>query len=645
MKKRFIILLLPVVSVLVFSAFRHSYSPADTINQNYLKGLKQFELSLNDLLLAVDDVRDEAGIERLQDLYIKARNIYKGIEYLVAYSDPEFVKEYLNGPPLPRVDRQSASEMVVLQPEGMQILEEMLFSAEALSLQAQMKEKILGLTIVLRDFSAYQYSTRLTDREVMEALRQGLVRIFTLGLTGFDTPGSGNAMKEAAISFGSLHHGFKQYATEMQEKNPALYKKIDSLFSAGEIYLSINQDFDSFDRLHFLTAYINPLYAWILEAHQSLGYETIEKIAKLPLPVSYPSKNLFAEDFLNPAYFASADAGIPNPAREYLGKMLFFDPVLSKNNERACASCHMPDKAFSDGRAKSLALNFEGTVNRNAPTLINSVYADRYFHDLRSDRLDDQTEHVIFNKKEFDTDFEEIFSKLKQSEEYKNLFESAFPGFKDPMSSNTLTTALAAYVRSLSGFNSPFDQYVLGKTKSIDPSVQRGFNLFMGKAVCGTCHFAPVFNGTVPPNYQETESEVLGVPAAPDTIHAEVDPDKGRSVNGRPKEFTEMYDYAFKTPTVRNVALTAPYMHNGVYATLDQVMDFYNRGGGQGIGIKLPNQTLPFDNLNLNSNEMRDIIAFMNALTDTTGITSVPAKLPAFPIGSSLNKRVIGGKY
>jgi cytochrome c peroxidase len=140
----------------------------------------------------------------------------------------------------------------------------------------------------------------------------------------------------------------------------------------------------------------------------------------------------------------------------------------------------------------------------------------------------------------------------------------------------------------------------------------------MGKALCATCHFPPTFNGVVPPRYLETESEVLGVPtrfpALPGTALS-LDPDPGR----HHVHYAPIFRNAFKTPTVRNAELTAPYLHNGGMETLEDVMDFYNAGGGAGLGLDVPNQTLPSDSLGLTRREMDDVIAFMKALTDTTG--------------------------
>ena len=253
---------------------------------------------------------------------------------------------------------------------------------------------------------------------------------------------------------------------------------------------------------------------------------------------------------------------------------------------------------------------------------------------------------MVYDKKEFNIDFLDLADRLKESEEYMQLFKEAY-GDRDKyvISSWSISNALAAYVASLNSWNSPFDQYARGETNDYPESAQRGFNLFMGKAACGTCHFAPTFNGTVPPKYRESESEVLGVPTTPDTTNVSLDPDMGRMVNGRVRDKLAHFAFSFKTTTVRNVALTAPYMHNGVYETLDQVVDFYNRGGGAGMGIDLPHQTLPFDKLSLNKQEMKDIVSFMETLTDTTGMTSVPTILPKFAARPEWNKRAVGGVY
>ena len=151
-----------------------------------------------------------------------------------------------------------------------------------------------------------------------------------------------------------------------------------------------------------------------------------------------------------------------------------------------------------------------------------------------------------------------------------------------------------------------------GDKTQLNADEKAGFNLFMGKAKCGSCHFAPLFNGTQPPLFLKSEAEVLGIPSHADTVRAQIDKDPGRFTLNPYLQ----YKYAFKTTTLRNVAKTAPYMHNGVYNTLEEVLDFYNRGGGAGIGMALDNQTLSPDPLNLTKKEISDIIAFLKTLDD-----------------------------
>ena len=157
-----------------------------------------------------------------------------------------------------------------------------------------------------------------------------------------------------------------------------------------------------------------------------------------------------------------------------------------------------------------------------------------------------------------------------------------------------------------------------GDTAALTRDERGGFNLFMGKAACGTCHFAPLFGGALPPTLLESEPEVIGVPSRAVTAGAAIYPDPGVAGFDR----APIHRHAFKTPSLRNVARTAPYMHNGVYRTLDQVVDFYNRAGGAGIGIALPNQTLSPEPLHLTRSQRRALVAFMGSLTDTTLSTS-----------------------
>lgn len=572
---------------------------------------------------------------------------FKEVEFILEYNDRQSVKFYLNGPPLPRIDK-SAPGITVIEPEGLQILDELAFGDSHYDERDKIVEIWSRLRIQCNYVLRYQKNISLQHRIVFEGARTELIRIFTLGLTGFDTPGSLNALPEARVAMQSMASAFAAYKPLLDARIPGAYPKIEAGFAKSVKKLSEAKDFDRFDRLSFLRECVNPLFELLGDLQRQLGVEYLSEVSskKQSLTLNLRAKQIFSTDLLNAYAFAKMPEAEITPERIALGRLLFFDPILSANNERSCASCHDPAKAFTDGLDKSIALGRADKINRNSPTLINCVYSDGYFYDLREPFLERQMKHVFMSADEFGQTFEQAAEKLRHSEEYAELlFRKAYPNAAGELFGQAqITNAIAAYVTTLVGFNSPFDRYARGETHQIGPAVARGFNLFMGKAACGTCHFAPVFNGTVPPWYDESESEVLGVPASKHPPY-EIDGDWGRAMSGRPYDEAAIYIYSFKTTTVRNAALTAPYMHNGVFETLEEVMDFYNKGGGAGLGIALPHQTLSDAPLKLNKREIGDIIAFMRALTDTSATTAMPDYLPGFDKKPEWNSRKMGGIY
>lgn len=648
---------LPGISILAFlvvllsSFIRQSndnpVSPVREIKAMYLRNLIDFRSETERLQEAATSLNQEdaSSLKHLQKVFKQTRFAYKKVEYLADYLDAQFVDDFINGPPLLSLERNAPS-LSILEPEGMQVLEEYIFSESAYA----EKEKIVELTTALtgnsQELAEFQSRVYLTDRHIFEAARFQMIRTISLGLTGFDSPVTLNSIPEAEHVWEAIYEAIKLYYVLLEMQEPALKKNLDDKFKGGIKYMNDHQNFDTFDRLTFLRDYVNPIYKLLLEAQLALHIETYYETPPLTrkYSVNYFATNIFAEDFLNPYYYTRLQKGKADEGVVELGRMLFFDPILSENKQRSCASCHQPAKGFTDSFTKSLATDFKGTVDRNAPTLFNAAYADRFFYDLRADHLEDQIDHVIADHREFGTSYLDIFNKLNQSEEYVELFQKAFPEVQEaPVNKYTLSSALAAYVISLKSFNAPFDQYVRGETETLDPKVKEGFNIFMGKAACGTCHFAPLFNGTVPPLYHESESEVLGVPATTDTLNPILDPDLGR-FHGVLKEHAPFFKHSFKTTTIRNIALTTPYMHNGVYQTLEEVIEFYNRGGGIGLGLDVPNQTLPPDPLNLTDQEKQNLVAFLESLTDTT-VQRMPKRLPVFSNQPEWNNRKIGGNY
>jgi cytochrome c peroxidase len=263
---------------------------------------------------------------------------------------------------------------------------------------------------------------------------------------------------------------------------------------------------------------------------------------------------------------------------------------------------------------KSITLDGKSTVQRNSPTLIYSTFQYSQFWDGSAKSLDKQILTVMENALEMGTDHNVALEKLRRNSNYATYFKILFPGNGDTsINMQTVSSSLQAFLQTLAPFNSSFDRYINGDRTALKPGQIRGFNLFMGKAQCGTCHFAPLFNGLVPPLYNKTELEVLGVTDDTNFTHPQLDADEGRF-----KTFPiAFYKGAFKTPTVRNVAKTGPYMHNGTFSTLDKILEFYNRGGGLGLGLHVPSQTLSPQRLHLKKSEIQDIIKFLNSLTDT----------------------------
>jgi len=647
MKKKFLPILILAIVIGVFGAFKPNKGTKvlEEMTETYHQELQDISNAFDEYsAVAADFTNDKASIEALQETHLAARMSFKQVEYLLEYYDPSAVKKFLNGAPLPTVE-PSVPEVIQLDPVGLQVLDELVFSDDPFA----EKEEIVRLTNKLvkdyQNIQRVQQSIRLQHRHIFEAMREELVRIFTLGMTGFDTPGSGNALEEAKVTLTSIQTAYQKYQDLLAEKDFGVALVLDARLKEAIKFMDNFDDFNTFDRLTYLVNFHNHLYEMLLEAHHALSIETKAEINDRAHAVNYESRQLFSKDFLNVSYFAKRDMEYEkNDERIALGRLLFFDPILSNNNERSCASCHDPVQAFTDGQSKSIAYNGAGTIKRNSPTLLNCVYNERFFYDMRQSNLEKQVKHVIFDSLEFNTTFSEITTKLEQSKEYEELFTEAYgESMRKPLSPGSINDALACYVASLTTFNSPFDKYVRGETALIEESVHRGFILFMGKASCGTCHFAPTFNGTVPPRYMETETEILGTPATAE--NKELDTDLGRFASKFPRDKAPFYKHSFRTPTVRNVGLTAPYMHNGVYETLEEVIDFYNKGGGAGMGIDVPYQTLPDAPLNLTEQDKKDLIAFMNALTDENYDQEIPTKLPTFEKQPEWNKRVIGGTY
>ncbi len=306
-----------------------------------------------------------------------------------------------------------------------------------------------------------------------------------------------------------------------------------------------------------------------------------------------------------------------------LGRLLYFDPVLSGDDTQSCATCHHPDLGFSDGRNFSMGAGGEGLgparkggrqVRRGAPTVWNAAFNHKQFWDGRAEDLEDQARFPITSADEMNQNPDELVKELKAIPEYVQMFDKAFSGSGgSSVTMDNVTFAIASFERTLVSDNSPFDRYAAGDSTALTAEQRRGLTLFRSlKTRCFECHGFPTF--------ANPDFKVIGVPDFP----------------GQPKDFGrseieggEPYKNAFKVPTLRNVALTAPYMHNGRFQTLEEVIDFYATGGGKGQGLDLPNLDDKIRRFKLSDQERKDLVAFLHALTDESKKPEIPERVPS----------------
>ena len=288
-------------------------------------------------------------------------------------------------------------------------------------------------------------------------------------------------------------------------------------------------------------------------------------------------------------------------AKVELGTMLFFDPRLSKGNTISCASCHNPETGWADARQFSIGVGGE-RGGRQAPTVLNTGYQPFQFWDGRASSLEEQVLGSIQNPIEMAETLPNVVMKLSAVPEYKKRFKEVFG---TEASTEGIVRAIAAFERTVVSANSAYDKYLTGDKAVLSEAAVRGLGLFTGKAGCEGCH-----NG---PNFTDNRFHNIGVP--------QVGPLK-EDIGLYAETKQELDRMKFKTPTLRSVALTAPYMHDGVFKTLDEVIEFYNQGGEE-----VPGKDLAMKPLDLTDQEKNDLVEFLKALTGESLKINVP-KLP-----------------
>lgn len=287
-----------------------------------------------------------------------------------------------------------------------------------------------------------------------------------------------------------------------------------------------------------------------------------------------------------------------NPEKIALGKQLYFDPRLSADDMISCASCHDPKKGWSNG--EQFATGVEGKKGgRNSPTVINSAYYTTQFWDGRAKTLEDQALGPIQNPIEMNMTLEKVVEKLNGIAGYKEQFQKVFG---TDVTSDGIAKSIAAFERTVLSGDAPYDRFKAGDKGALSESAQKGLKLFSGKARCSACHTGPSFTDSAFHNIGYDSEDV------------------GRVAISKIKGDTG----AMKTPTLRDIAKTGPYMHNGGLKTLEEVVAHYNKGGNGN-----PFQDEEIFPLNLTDGEMADLVTFLKEGLASSAYPDVaPPELP-----------------
>lgn len=578
---------------------KQAYVISKNLNSSYTEQIQQYYFKvLDSATFYINKIDTTATLNENKLNFLQSRKWYKKVEPLmIAYDYENYLS--INAPNLLKIEADDYTEIKKFKPKSYQVLEEYLYSDDVTD-NKEFHRVYSYVQARLPFIKKNHIIIKQKDSHHLKMIRDAIINIATKGVTGFDSPMLANSLQEAIYNYETLSEIISIFERRFTDRT--IYNEWKKIIRETISYLGAG-NFDTFDRYNFIKSYTHPQLQLINETANDWNVTL-----NTSRPLNPKATNLFSKDFFNVKKFALPNSLEITPEIIALGKQLFNDTSLSKTSTISCATCHVSSKAFTDG--KTLAVGANNTVlSRNTPTLAYAVYQKSFFYDGRSAGLEDQIVNVANNKDEFHIDLNTLVQKVKRNPEYFKQFNTLYKG---KITDLKVRNAIATYIRSLTPFDSKFDRNMQNLENTLTLEEKKGFNLFMGKAACATCHFPPAFYGTVPPKFDETEFENLGITKTDDLEFPILDNDPGLFFL---YEIEEKRGF-FKTSTVRNTEITAPYMHNGAYKTLDKVLDFYNNGGGAGMKLKVPYQTLPVDSLHLNKKEISAIIAFIKTLTD-----------------------------
>lgn len=324
-------------------------------------------------------------------------------------------------------------------------------------------------------------------------------------------------------------------------------------------------------------------------------------------PLVAETKRPKAADYMTPGSedlkLFNRPAAVPQPAdntttplRAELGRQLFFDPRLSGSNALSCASCHNPALGWSDGQPTAIGHNMQ-VLERATPTILNTAYQRVQFWDGRAATLEEQALGPITAPGEMNQPLDELIQELKAIPGYVETFAAAYPG--EGITAQTIAKAIAAFERTIIAAESDFDRWLSGNTQAMSPEALWGFVVFKGKANCTACHTGH--------NFTDDKFHNIGLKDVKNPGRFAIEPKPSLKA-------------AFKTPTLRDVARTAPYMHNGAYTTLEEVIDHYDKGGFENAGT-LSEDMKP---LNLTREDKQALVTFLKSLSGDPEPVTVP---------------------
>lgn len=641
MKKICLLFFIGLFTFIVSVSFKNN-NDEDLYLSSYMNKLSQFRANEIELLKIIDksDIHTVEGIEKISAQINKARSGLKSMDFWFRYLEPTAYKK-INGP-LPvewetevfeKFEKPYKREGAGLTLAALYI-EEDNFEKDSLvklvesSLQATEIYAADSITKNLNSYHHFYLCNRLF-----------LLNLASIYTTGFECPDTARIIPELQLLMQSVTSIYQSYNKSFPDK--IVNEKYLSLYNDAIAFVgNQSKNYSSFDHFSFIKNYVNPLFTI---NQQAIKQYKVASRSFVDYTLNKTNGSIFNKGLyngLNPkGIYLRVDDEKMLQEIDKLGKLLFYDPILSGNNKRSCVSCHKPTEYFTDtSTASSLQYNRKDFLSRNSPTLINIVYNQLAMLDGHHISLQNQTKAVITSSIELGSNETALLKKVLSCVDYEKVLKKLlkYTPQETEITFDHITSAITFYYSKFSKYYAPFDE-AMNTGKNLTTETKKGFNLFMSKAQCATCHFVPQFNGVKPP-FVGSEFEVLGVPA--DTGFKKLSPDKGRyEVN---PAFETLH--AFRTGSLRNTQHTGPYMHNGVFKTMMEVIDFYNAGGGAGRGLTVSNQTLSPDSLRLTQTEKENIIRFLESLNENILFEAAPEKLPLSK-NKNLNSRKVGGQY